>query len=72
MTRHEHLRWCKERALEYVDCGDVDHAFASMASDLSKHPETQGHSAIKLGMMLIMNGNLNTVDEMRKFIDGFN
>jgi len=46
MNRQEHMAWAKRRALEYVDTGDVKNAFASMASDLGKHPETEGHAAI--------------------------
>lgn len=72
MNRTEHMAWCKERALEYVDQNDNQQAFASMISDLGKHPETQGHAAIQLGMMLNMTGKLNTAHEMRKFIEGFN
>jgi hypothetical protein len=72
MTRAKHLQWCKERANEYVDAGDLPQAYASMVSDLSKHPETEGHSAISLGMMLMVGGHLGTEREMRKFIDGFN
>mgnify|MGYP001617571325 FL=1 len=71
-TRAEHLVWCKQRALQYVDIGDVEQAFASMGSDLSKHPETANHSAIALGMMMLMGGHLNTPDKMRTFIEGFN
>ncbi len=71
-TRAEHLAWCKQRALEYVDAGDLNNAFASMSSDLSKHPETEKHAGITLGMMLLMSGRLNTAEEMRKFINGFN
>lgn len=72
MTRAEHLAWCKQRALEYVDQGDLAQAIASMTSDLGKHFETAGHPAIELGMMLIMTGNLNTSAAVRKFIEGFN
>ncbi len=72
MTREEHLAWCKKRALEYIDMGDLPQAFASMASDLDKHTRTKGHSGIELGMMLLMIGHLSTPDEMRKFIEGFN
>jgi hypothetical protein len=43
MTRQEHLDWCKLRALQYYDTGDVNQAFASMSSDFSKHPETEEH-----------------------------
>lgn len=72
MNRMEHMAWCKKRALEYVDQGDNQQAFASMMSDLGKHPETQGHAAIHLGMMTLMTGKLDTTHEMRKFIEGFN
>ena len=72
MTRAEHLAWCKRRALEYVEAGDIQQAFTSMASDLGKHNETAGHSAIQLGMMMLMGGHLGDAQKMRKFIEGFN
>jgi hypothetical protein len=72
ISRAEHLEWCKKRALEYVNRGDTSQAFASMGSDLGKHPETANHPAIQLGAMLLFGGHLNTPDEMRKFIEGFN
>lgn len=72
MTRQEHLDWCKSRALEYVNNGDIQNAYASMASDLGKHPETAGHAGIQLGMMMLMGGQLSSPEAMRKFIDGFN
>lgn len=70
-TREEHMKWCKERALEYVDT-DPQGAYASMASDLQKHPETAGHVGIELGMMQMMGGMLSTPEQMRHFIEGFN
>jgi hypothetical protein len=72
MTRQEHLEWCKQRALEYIEDGDVQNAFTSMASDLGKHSETASHVGIELGMMQMMAGLLNTPDQMRYFIEGFN
>jgi len=33
MTREEHLRWAKDRALEYADKGDVANAIASLRSE---------------------------------------
>lgn len=72
MNRKEHLDWCKKRALEYIEIGDINQAFASMMSDLRKHPETTDHSAIQLGAMLYFNNQLNTADKMKKFIEGFN
>lgn len=71
-TRAEHLQWCKDRALEYADVGDLLNAFASMVSDLGKHRETAGHVGIKLGTMEFMGGFLNTPDRMRHWIEGFN
>jgi len=72
LTREEHLQWCKKRALEYCDVCDLGQAYASMASDMSKHDETRGHPAIMLGMQLMMIGGLDTPEKMKKFINGFN
>lgn len=72
MDRQEHLEWCKQRALEYVDNNDLTNAYASMASDLQKHPETEMHAGISLGMGLLMMKQLDTQEKMRKFIEGFN
>jgi hypothetical protein len=71
-TRAEHLAWCKERALEYAGQGDNAQAMASMTSDLSKHPETEGHSGVELMMMLAIAGQFERPGELRKFIEGFN
>lgn len=72
MNRSEHLQWCKDRANEIAATGDFPQAYASMASDLSKHEETANHGAIELGMMLLLGGQLNSQHEMEKFINGFN
>ncbi|HEY1887150.1 MAG TPA: hypothetical protein VGG86_14055 [Roseiarcus sp.] len=69
MTREEHLDWCKKRALEYVDAGDLAEAVASMAKDLQKHPE-MGVNAylLRLGMMYYDQGDPAAV---RRWIEGF-
>jgi len=72
ITRAEHLAWCKERALEYADRGDLTNAMASMGSDLRKHPETKGHAGMELMMLEAMSGLLRSPAEIRKFIEGFN
>ena len=72
MNRQEHLQWCKDRALEYVEDGDVTQAFASFQSDMTKHEETQGHMALELGTMLLVSGNLSTPHQMREWVNGFN
>ncbi len=76
-TRAEHIAWSKERALRELDAPGsaaqcVANAFASMVSDLNKHPETQDHLGNVLGMTLLVNGHLSTRDEMRKHIEGYN
>lgn len=72
MTRAEHVRWAKERALRYVEAGEFTNGFTSMMSDLSKHPETEpvaGFSA--MSMWLLAGGHLNNADAMRRWIEGF-
>lgn len=71
-TRAEHLKWCKDRAMEYCNNGDLTNALASFASDLGEHEETAGHPAIQLGMMLTISGNLSTQKQMKEFIEGTN
>ena len=70
-TREQHMEWCKKRAREYCDRGDVSQAMASMGSDLAKHPETKNHPGIAIGIQLLMIGNLSSPFEMRQFIEGF-
>ena len=71
MTRDEHLTWCKERALEYVDRGELDNAVASMGSDLGKHEDTRNpanNGLLMLGLMHVMDGDAAAV---RRWIEGF-
>ena len=71
MTRQEHLDWCKKRAHEYLNRGDIANAVTSMLSDMNKHPETELKTPTlsMLGMLAIQSGDRN---EARRFIDGFN
>ena len=70
-SRAEHLQWCKDRALEYADRGDVANALASMTSDLRKHPGTKDHDGMELMMMLAIAGQSERPGELRHFIEGF-
>lgn len=74
MTRAEHLQWAKTRALEYVTAGDLSQAFASLGSDLGKHPELAGARQLNadLGAQLFFAGHLKTPEKMREWINGFN
>lgn len=73
VTRDEHMAWCKRRALEYVEQGDMKNALLSMLSDLSKHEGTRAALAIaiEIGVPLSINGHLSTADDVRRFIEGF-
>ena len=73
MTREEHLEWAKRRALEYVDRGDLEEAFASLGTDFDKHPDLKGAVRIhvELGMPMLLGGMLDRPDDMIRFINGF-
>ena len=69
-TREEHLQWCKDRALSYLNAGSLRDAFASMTSDMNKHEETKGvNQAVgHLGFLYVLNHDR---DGMRRWIKGF-
>ena len=70
MNRAEHLQWCKNRALQYLDNNAMPAAFASFVSDMGKHPDTPiMMPLLVIGQSFCMTGSL--VD-MRKWIEGFN
>jgi hypothetical protein len=72
MTRSEHLQWCKDRALAYLDRGEIADAVTSMLSDMSKHEETAlpADSPLTMfGLMAVMGSNIG---DARRFIEGFN
>lgn len=74
MDRQQHLDWCKQRAYEYLDRGEVQAAFDSFASDVMKHDETKSIARLlsTMSMPMLMMGQLSTVSQMRKHIAGFN
>lgn len=72
MNRAEHLQWCKDRALQYVEAGQLQQAMASLLSDLRKHPDTTDHIGMELGLSMMAMGQLDRPGEMRQFIEGFN
>jgi len=73
-TRQEHLEWCKQRALQYVEAGDCKQALASFLSDVGKHPETNDVRRLVavIGMPLLLAGHLDTPQKMREHITGYN
>ena len=72
MDRAEHVKFAKDRALEYCDLDEPAQALSSLFSDLNKHPDTQGHAAVELGAMLALGGHLRTSQQVREFVVGVN
>jgi len=68
-TRDEHIAWCKQRALEYWQQGDLMNAVISMASDLDKQPECACEPyLLMLGTMYAQNHDSANV---KRWIEGF-
>jgi len=73
MTRQEHLKWCKDRAMEYVKTGDLMQAVASMMSDLSKHEGTAPSGALAaLGLLVAQQAQAGDRASVVRYIEGFN
>ena len=71
-TREQHLAWCKERALAYLNAGDKTNAVTSMMSDLRKHPETADSGNGILAMLGLRELQYGAMDSVRRYIEGFN
>ena len=79
MTRQEHLKWCKERAIAEYDFymkndpkPALKNGIASIMSDISKHSETQSDSLKALCMMQLMSRPNMSRQEFVNFINEFN
>lgn len=71
-TRAEHLAWCKERAIDALDGGDMHAAVMSMISDLGKWEKPlYDQSTLAMisteGLMFC-----NTPQQVKHWIEGFN
>lgn len=73
MTREEHLKWCKERAIQEMDFyKDPSKGLISMMSDLQKHPETKSKSLVLLCLGQLKRSPKISRQEVINFINGFN
>ena len=70
-TKAEHLEASKQRAIEYVEAGNMIDASASFISDLGKHEELAGHPVINLIIIHQLSGNWNE-STARELINGTN
>ena len=73
-TREDHLQFCKDRAMEYVNSGNLLEAVTSMMSDLEKHLETKsaGTALGALGIMAAMDAQRGDRANVIRYIQGFN
>lgn len=76
MTRAEHLKWCKDRAIKEYDFyakngnGEAQrNGLTSMMSDMNKHPETTSTSVSSLCLMYMTKPMSR--QEFVNFINGF-
>lgn len=72
MTRDEHLQWAKNRALEYVNSGDLLEAVTSMGSDLNKHPDFRGPIYDQLFTLGLLFEVPKGPQAVKRWIEGFN
>lgn len=75
MERAEYLQWAKDRALAYVDKGELGEAMKSMLSDMNEREDTKFKGSATLGALMhlaIMHVQNHDVREMRRWVEGFN
>jgi hypothetical protein len=69
MDRTQYIEWCKDRAREYLDAGQLSDALASMISDMNQRKDTQVSSYLAtFGLSCVMR---NDTEAVRRFISGF-
>jgi hypothetical protein len=71
MTREEHVQWCKSRAYQIADEGDLAGAVASMVSDLGKHEETEEVAKMAGLLSLALMLSAPNTNQVKNWIDGF-
>lgn len=73
MNRAEHLQWCKDRALEYLNNGLIADGMASFISDMAKHEGTNASLNNGLSTLIIVQAIMsNSQAECIRCVEGFN
>lgn len=71
MDRNQYLQWSKDRALQYLNTGDLTNAVASIISDLNQ----RGYDDTKINFYLANAGLISAMHDdpvgVKRFIDGF-
>jgi hypothetical protein len=74
MTRAEHLSWAKERALQFVERGELLGAVCSMISDVIKYDPPM-YSDLVFDVLINDGAPVavaNGAEAVRRWIEGFN
>jgi hypothetical protein len=71
-SRDEHLAFCKKRAHQYVERGELLEAVTSMALDLDKHEAFRKPIYDTLALAGALFEVPRGADAVRRWIDGFN
>jgi len=72
MIRKEYIEWCKKRALERVEKGELAEAIVALSNDMSKSSKTIDHPLIDYGMILVIAGYFSTAKQVKEFINTIN
>ena len=72
-SKQQHLDWCRQRALQYLDAGELTNACASLLSDLRKHEETRTTAALagEQWAAKALSGHWDNPENVRQLIDQF-
>ena len=70
-TRDEHIEWCKQRAREYCEQGDMLGALHSMGRDLEKHQDTARRPWTHLWSSSTKPHTISSKADVLKFIDDY-
>jgi len=71
VPRHEHVQWCKDRALKFFDRDDLGGAMSSFLSDMNKHPlarEQLDVFLLGIGQQYLVSNNAQS---LKHWIEGF-
>lgn len=72
-TREEYVKWCKSRAMDLINSGDLLGGVTSMMPDMDKRADTKLSPALTpLGLYAAIQANKGDRDFAERFILGFN
>jgi len=70
-SQRDYIGWCRVRALDILEKGDLEGAYVSFLLELGKCEETKDLVYFKLTTRLQAAGMLNTSEEVRDHLNRF-